>query len=248
MANPNPDYRLRARLIDKAGDWGYAQAQYELGIQPLVEIAKDIGVPVSTLSNRANKEKWIRDPVAKAKVVAARNEVLASTERVRVDLARDKVIKVTAVMQSRILVSHREDIKQARRIATKLLSELEAVSSDTETFTHLGELLNAPDERGVDRLNRAYRKVISLPERSATLNALGAALKTVIMLERQAYGITGMLEDPEATRPPEEVTKGLSEIMSKFDQVLALQAPAPEPQARATEVIDVPSTDKAAVT
>ncbi|MEI6423970.1 MAG: hypothetical protein WCP55_17270, partial [Lentisphaerota bacterium] len=143
------------------------------------------------------------------------------------------------------LVSHRADIKAARGLAATLMQELAAVTAGLPAFDGLGEALRAEDDRGRDKLNDIYKRVISLPERSTTLNSLVNALKTLVLLERQAFGIAGLIEDPEAVRPPAEVTRGLDQIMQKFDAVLALQAPV---QGTSPEIIvDVSAKNSTAV-
>jgi len=239
-----PDYAAKARRTDKAGDWAYARAQYESGIALLSDIALDIGVAVSTVANRASRGGWVRDQHARLRITEERKALEAAEWRTQQQAATAQVERVTAIMQSKVVVAHRTDIARARKIANALLLELDTLTTDQAVFANLGDLLNAPDDRGIDKLNQAYRKVISLPERSATLNSLGAALKTLIQLERQAFDINGPLEDPDQPRPPEQVTKGLADIMHKFDSVLALQAPPAATPATTpmADVVDVPPT------
>jgi hypothetical protein len=97
------------------------------------------------------------------------------------------------------------------------------VSSNLEVFENLGEALRGGQD--ADKLDKAYKRVLSLTERSATLGNLSNVLRNLIVLERQALGITGAVEDPEKPRAPDEVTRGLDEIMAKFDAVLQMQIP-----------------------
>jgi hypothetical protein len=230
-------------MTEPAGyDWVKGQALYEAGLVSLAKIARELGCSDSAVALRANRYGWLRDPGARAKVVAEREEIMAK----QVKEERTKIVAVTAHMQSTVLVRHRTDIQRARAVVSSLLDELTEVTSNKQVFQDLGELMHSPDDRGIDRLNAAYKKIISLPERASTLNTLSTALKTLIMLERHAYSIEGRLEDPEAERPQEDVVKGLDKIMDKFNQVLALQVqPAAAPL---TEVIDVPTTTPRATT
>lgn len=238
-----------ARLPDKALDWAYAQAQYEIGIKSIHNIALDIGSTDSAVSNHATREGWIRDPLARKRMQEEIEALAAEKYRRERDIARSEVISITATMQSTVLVEHRDDIKKARRIVTQLLDELGAMTSGIEEFSNLAELLESPDERGVDRMNAIYRRIISMPDRVSSMNAIASALKTLVLLERQAFGISGLIEDPDAIRAPAEVTRGLDKIMAKFDSVLALQAPTPEASPQVPEIIiDVSSKNKATVT
>jgi hypothetical protein len=53
----------------------------------------------------------------------------------------------------------------------------------------IGQIMRSEDNNGRDKLNDFYMSVIKLPERSKTAKTLIDALKTLIDLERQAYGI-----------------------------------------------------------
>ena len=216
------------------GDWAWAQSQYELGKLPPAAVAREIGVSVGRLTGQAQRAGWVKDPLAAARVAAENRAILTA----QAEVERGRIERITAQMQSKVLVSHRQDIKQARLLAQSLLTELSAVTVNIELFDDLGEALRSEDDRGRDKLNDIYQRVISLPQRSQTLSSLAQTLKVLILLERQAFGIEGLLEDPEATRPSHEVTKGLDAIMDKFNQVLALQAPQGQ-EPRTEIVIDV---------
>lgn len=227
----------RTSPVPKALDWDKGKAMFESGVCSLKMIAKELGCSDAAVSQRATRHGWSRDPLGLAKLQDERARVLAASTQQQ----RDKVIAITASMQSGVLIGHRKDIARARKIVGILLDELGDVSTpaSAEALEHLGELLAEPDERGnLDRLNKIYRRVISMPERIAGINALSTALKTLIMLERQAFFIEGALVDPEATKAPDEVVKGLDAIMDKFNQVLGMQVrPMDEPPPPTVDVI-----------
>jgi len=247
---PATPAELRGQPSPADGDWVWAQAQWELGLLAPAVIARAINRGHMALIGMASRRGWVRDPDAKTKITAAAEAKIAAKRTELVEAQKAKVVQVTAVMQSQVLVQHREDIARARRIASMMLDELEQTILHVEELEDLGDLLRSPDERNRDKLNDRYRRIISMPDRSASLTSLANALKTIVLLERQAYSIAGLIEDPEQTRPPEEVTKGLDKIMSKFDEVLALQVPrelAAESPGRATplaERVDVPSPSR----
>ncbi|HHD7578734.1 TPA: hypothetical protein ACOVI3_002944, partial [Escherichia coli] len=56
-----------------------------------------------------------------------------------------------------------------------------------------------PDDKGRDRLNEIYQKVISLPSRVKSMKDLSDSLKTLIGLEREAYSIENKAETKEVT-------------------------------------------------
>jgi hypothetical protein len=53
----------------------------------------------------------------------------------------------------------------------------------------LSELMRAPDDAGMDRLNDLYREVTSISRRVDTVKKLIESRKTVIGKEREAYNI-----------------------------------------------------------
>jgi len=71
----------------------------------------------------------------------------------------------------------------------------------------LGELLRSEDDKGQDKLNDLYHKVISLPGRAKTMKDLGESLRVLVTLERQAFG----LDDKDA-KPQDALTTLLQSI------------------------------------
>jgi hypothetical protein len=95
-----------------------------------------------------------------------------------------------------------------------LLGELETQTANLELFEQLGDILRSDDERGQDRRNDIYQKVISSAGRIDGMKKLSDTLKTLIGLEREAYGLveaqkvelTGKNGGPIETRRAQEMT------------------------------------------
>ena len=75
------------------------------------------------------------------------------------------------------------------RLSESLLSELESQTIDRTLYEQLGELMAAPDENGIDRLNELYRKIISTPSRIDSHKKAVETEKTLVALERQAFNL-----------------------------------------------------------
>lgn len=106
-------------------------------------------------------------------------------------LTETVAIESEAQRQTFIRLEHRENITRMRALVLRLLSECEATSEDPEVFYQLGELMRNPSARGQDKLNEAYQRAVSLPQRIKGVKELAETLRVLIALEREAYGIDG---------------------------------------------------------
>lgn len=176
----------------KQRDWERIEAQYRANTLSLREIASEHGITEGAIRKKAKTEGWERDLSAKVK---AKADALVRKEQVRSEVRKEatesekQVVEIEAQVQARIRLSHRKDIERNRNLLRKLVDELEQQTDNMDLLRKLGELMYDPDEKGKDRLNEVYHAVISLPERTKTMKALGETLKVLIGLEREAYGI-----------------------------------------------------------
>jgi hypothetical protein len=177
----------------KPPDWERIESDYRAGILSLREIAAPSGITEGAIRKRAKRDGWVRDLSEKIKIKA---EHLVRTEMVRSEV-REKggivpereIVEANATLSANALLSHRKDITRGRSLTIKLLEEIESQTSNHELFASLGLMLAAPDEKGVDKLNELYLKVIGTPSRIDSMKKLSDTLKTLIALERQAIGL-----------------------------------------------------------
>ena len=195
--NTTPAANTKAAGVDapvpaKPTDWERIELDYRAGIKTLRQIAGEHGITHAAIAKRANKEGWERDLSAKIQAKAealVTKQAVTSAVTVETKLAEKQVIDANAQAIADVRIGHRKDIHRARRLTNSLLDELEK-QSDPETLSllnDLGELLRAPDDNGMDKLNDIYQKVISLPERSKTLKVLTESLQKLVDMERQAF-------------------------------------------------------------
>ena len=181
-------------------DWERIEADYRAGLLSVREIAASQGVSHTAIQKKAKAGGWDRDLAAKIKAKAdalvARAEVATkvATETTETERA---IIEAGAEAITSVRLSHRKDIARSRALANALLAELESQTADRELFEQLGDFLAAPDERGIDKLNDLYKKVIALPSRVDSAKKLAETLKTLIALEREAYGIAEAQAKPD---------------------------------------------------
>lgn len=177
-------------MSDKpAPDWERIEHLYRAGLLSIREIAAASGVSHVAIQKRAKRDGWVRDLSAK---IQAKADSLVTSEAVTTLVTKEQlvtergIVDANAQVIANIRIGHRTDIARYRRLATKLLEELELLTDNRELFEELGEILHNPED---PRLSDAYHKVIALPTRTKTLKELGETLKNLIALERQAYDV-----------------------------------------------------------
>lgn len=176
-----------------APDWERIEADYRAGLLSVREIAASQGISHVAVAKRAKRDGWERDlskriqDKADALVTNRAVTTLVTTEKTVTDRA---IVEANAEVIAGIRLSHRSDIARSRRLAMALLEELEIVTGNRDLFDQLGEILRSPDERGNDKRNDLYNKVISSAGRVDSMKKLAETLKTLVALEREAYGLT----------------------------------------------------------
>lgn len=178
-------------------DYDRIEPGWRAGISSPAQLAEEYkdatGEPVSRVAiiKHFGKRGIPRDLAAKIKAKAdALVAAAAVTGMVSVvTKARETaIVDAGAIAVATVLLGQRSDIRRARTLCMALLGELEAQTGNQPGMAELGEMLRCPGETGADKLNDIYRAVISLPERSKTMKALTESLKSMIGLEREAYG------------------------------------------------------------
>lgn len=179
-------------------DWEAIEPGWRAGVKSVLQLAAeykektDISVSHTAINKHFKKLGIPRDLNAKiqakadAIVSAAMVSGKVSTETT---IADAKIINDSALEVAHVKLSHRTDIRRFRKLVQQLIAELEQETENLELFKELGELMCQPDEKGYDKLNEIYHKVISTSSRSSTIKTLADTLKTLIALEREAFGI-----------------------------------------------------------
>lgn len=177
-----------------APDWERIEADYRAGILSLREIAGTAGITEGAIRKRAKRDGWERDLSAKIKARAdalVRKEAVRSEVRAAGAVTERQIIEANAERIAQVRGEHRGDILRLRTLGLTLLAELEGQTADVDALRNLGELMRAPDDKGMDRLNDLYRKVIETPSRIDSAKKVAETLKHAIGLEREAYNIDG---------------------------------------------------------
>lgn len=184
----------------QAPDWDQIELDYRAGVKSLRQIASEQNVSEGAIRKRSKRDEWLRDLSKKIQDKAddlVRKETVRSEVRTKTTISEKDTIDANGQKQASIRITHRKDISRARFISMKLFDELELMvgAENVNLLQQLGELLYSPDDKGMDKLNDLYMKVISLPNRVKAIKELSDTMKTLVALERQAYG----LEEKENT-------------------------------------------------
>lgn len=173
-----------------APDWERIEVDYRAGLLSVREIASAQGVSHVAIGKRAKRDGWERDLKAKIKAkadalvtkAAVTNEVTneqAVTER--------RIVEANAQVIAEIRTAHRRDIARARSLAMKLLDELEIQTDNIGLLEQLETALSGDD--GPDGLTRVFQRVTSTAGRIDSAKKLAEAMKVLVGMEREAYGI-----------------------------------------------------------
>lgn len=175
--------------------------------QLAAEYTRETGVSVShaAIIKHFKKLGVPRDLAAKvhAKADAMVMESMVTGKVSPVTTKREsEIVEESATQVAQIRISHRKDIGRTRDLCLALLVELEVASKEALTIQELADLLDSAqkgeseDAKGLsDSIWKALDRAMQLPGRAGTLKALADSLKTLVTLEREAWGLSS---DPKA--------------------------------------------------
>lgn len=201
-------------MTTKQPDWERIEQLFRAGLLSVREIAAACGVSHTAINKRSKAEGWDRDLNAKIKAKAdslvSKREV--STKVSTETLATERVIvEANAEVIADIRLAHRGDISRSRRLTNKLLDELEALTDEQGTIKQLIAQLKDGDHDDGDAMADVLalaQKMGALPTRTKTMKELAETLKTLVVLERQAYG----LDEKDKSTDTDELSSLMDEL------------------------------------
>ena len=153
-------------------DWDVIEPHYRAGIRALKHIGEEFGVSDAAIIKHARKFGWTRNLLAKIqakadeKVSAAMVSDLVSAGKKLTEADR---IESDSTLQADVRISHRKDIGRYNSLVAKLFREVE----------------NATAKEGEE----SPAEILTIPQRVDCTKKLTDAAKTLITLEREAWGI-----------------------------------------------------------
>ena len=199
-------------MAEKEINWEKIELDYRVGVKSIRQIAAENEIAESGIRRRAKQYEWVRDLSEKIKAKAddiVRKESVRSSVRTKTTISEKDKIDASANEVASVRLAHRKDIQRSRKIAMSLFDELEMMvgQENVKLLEMLGELMWSPDDKGNDKVNDLYMKIISMPGRVKSMKDLSDTLKTLIALERQAFGL-----DDENNKPVDALTALLERV------------------------------------
>jgi len=176
----------------KTVDWELIEKHYRAGLLTLMQMAEIGGVTEGAIRKRAKRDDWTRDLSAKIK---AKTEELVRKEAVRKASTKNSLVSekeaitIGAEAAATIVILQQGRIGRHLKVSQSLLDELESQTIDKALYEQLGEMMHSPDERGMDKLNDLYRKVITTSSRIDSHKKAVETERALIAMERQAFNI-----------------------------------------------------------
>ena len=182
-------------------DWELCESLYRAGTMTLRQIADEVGCSHVAVADRAKKHGWTKSlknkineqaeqrvaksmllnkPPADSLTLTKRDKSLSQDE---ID---DEIVEANAEAIAKIRLGHRTDIARTRKLAIKMLAELEVQTDDNDDFARLAQIIESGD---MSSMGKQFERALSLPGRVKTLKELGETLKVMVGLEREAFGI-----------------------------------------------------------
>lgn len=200
-------------------DWEAIERMYRAGVLSVREIATQHGISHTAINKHASASGWTRDLTAKVRQEVS--TALVSSEVSTATRARERdIVKEAAATVVHLVREHRKDIQAQRGLAHLLLDQLTAVADYRDLFECVIAAEDLGDSASADKKRDAMYKAVSLPQHAATLKSLADTLKIVIGLEREAFNMKNLSDEPPA---PEEVSASSIDLLatkiSKFKLV-----------------------------
>lgn len=235
LARDDPADIKRRRQAEALGlpplDMVRLQAEYESGSFTIAELGELHRRSHQAISALAKRKGWTRrlKPAVDRRVEELEqygdepDEDADPPERVEtLDERRERLIEATAHAIIRIKSFHREHIGMARGLAARMLAELDETTALAGKLLKFAESMVVDSDEARQEVERAIKRATSLAGRAKTLDVLSNVLKTLIALEREAYGITSAGPEQQTTSSDPPDNQGAREIAYALHRGLQL--------------------------
>jgi hypothetical protein len=182
-------------------DWEAIEGAYRAGVLSLREIVATHGSSPAGILKRAKRDGWTRDLAAK---IQAKAEALVNKQAVNTKVNSEQTVSEAEIVNANanaiatVRLAHRDDIRTGRNLVRHLLAEVAGVTERQDLIEELEQALGPRDDEGVRerKIREAIERVTSMPGRVAAVAKLAEALKNLVTLERQAWGLDEQEKQP----------------------------------------------------
>ena len=216
-------------------DWKKVEQAYRAGMLSVEEIARQAGITAPAIHKHAKKNGWTRDLTAKVRARSGEKQILAMARLGSSDSppqTDEEIIEDAALTQIAVVQHHQVAIRDGHRLCVDLFDELRA------TTTHRGQIEDMIDAEDNALRRYAMLQATSLPKRAETMRSLTQSLRTLVQLERQAFGIADLRKDvpPGADMTTAELEASIrSDIAQLFPHLRGQLEPPDDPENDAPE-------------
>lgn len=202
-------------------DWEAIQIEYAKGTRSNVDIAAQFGVSEGAIRKKARENNWAKDLSAQIRLKADQKVRQAEYEMsTSYKESRTNAVEVAAQQQADIILNHRTDIRKQRGLRDKLLDICITQADSGDDLERLAEILDSGD---TDKMKAAFRKAISTPQQIENLKKLTEITKTLVGLEREAFGVSDNSNGDADKKPAAEAAPTTEYIRSLVNKLNATQ-------------------------
>lgn len=173
-------------------EWDLVERDWRAGVKTQAQMSAEHGVSRAAMQKHFDKRGITRDLGGKVRAAAATlvAQSLIEPEGATQSPATERdIIEANATMQSQIILRHRQDIQRSRALSMALLQELEQQTDRMDLIEELKEVLDDPEDKGIRRRLELLERLTSLGARAGTMKSLADTLRTLVAMERQAFGL-----------------------------------------------------------
>ena len=226
-------------VLDSGPDLIAIEADYRAGVMSVRAVAAKHGVSEGAVRKwaKAATPQWQRDLTGKVQE-AARTQLVRNTHHaydgVRTPTEREAVaVAARAIVE--VVREHRGAIQAGQQMVGMLLGQLQDVAHHRETIEEmiLEDTAAADGEgaqaAGAGKRRTAMMRAVSLPCHAGVIKDLATAMKHLVGLERQAFGLSDKT-DPDPPAKPQETQEvedvDYTELRQAFEKRLGHAATA----------------------
>lgn len=203
-------------------DWDAVELEYRAGVLPLSVMAQRHGVTVSKITSTAKRYNWGErqkvSPATEAQAHALANKIESVPPKFPIDsILVPGDVEMDQVQSSvEVLLSHRTSLRRMRKVADKMLTELEsAVNGERPTVT-----LHDYNDSGESMKPIApFSVVMSEKTPADLLEKLSRVMVRLVGLERQAFGLDTMLPPDESENTDLATQSQLHDVFQQLQQL-----------------------------